>query len=119
MIGPASSRMKISFAAAKHCRVIFWFIGVAFAPLFGQTADHGNTAAAATLVNAKTTASGTLSPGGDVDYFRFVLANAARVTVYTTGAIDTTGSLRNSLDAEITSNDDGGTYPNFRIERDL
>jgi hypothetical protein len=110
--------MKIYPAAKKICCAIAWFF-CALTPLFGQTDDHGNTAATATIVASNSTTAAVLSPGGDVDYFRFTLNYAARVIIYTTGAIDTSGSLRNGSDAELTSDDDSGTYPNFRIERDL
>jgi hypothetical protein len=112
-------RMKIYPAAKKCCRAISWFVCAAITPLFGQTDDHGNTAATATLIAANSTTPGVLSAGSDVDYFRFTLNFAARVIIFTTGAIDTSGSLRNASDAEIASDDDSGTYPNFRIERDL
>lgn len=111
--------MKISPAAKKLCHAFGWFVCAALTPLFGQIDDHGNTSAAATLIANNSSTAGVLSPAGDVDYFRFTLPYAARIVTYTTGAIATSGSLRDSSDVEIVSKDDGGTYPNFRIERDL
>src|SRR6185369_8705611 len=55
----------------------------------------------------------------DVDYFRFVLADQRYVTIFTTGSVDTVGSLRNSNDAEIAGGDGGGAGANFRIEQTL
>jgi hypothetical protein len=111
--------MKISLAAHKLCRAFGWLVCAALTPVFAQTDDHGNTAATATTIANNSSTAGVLSPGGDVDYFRFVLPYAAHVVTYTTGAIDTSGSLRDASDVELASNDDGGTFPNFRIERDL
>jgi hypothetical protein len=81
--------------------------------------DHGNTAATATVVSLNTPTAGLLNSVADVDYFRFSVAAAARITATTTGTTDTIGSLRNSTDQEIAGNDDGLLDRNFQIERDL
>ena len=80
--------------------------------------DHGNTAAAATAVNLNSTTAGVINSGGDADYFRFDVGTAGgTLTVFTTGSTDVVGSLRNSSDQEIASDDDSGGNGNFRIVR--
>jgi len=88
---------------------------VEWTPPATVTGDAGPTAATATDVNLNSTTAASLSPSGDVDYYRFVVpSSGGTLTLYTTGPTDTMGSLRNSSDAELAFNDDS-TDLNFRI----
>ena len=77
--------------------------------------DHGNTIAEATTVTLNTTVSGTITPGNDIDYFRLDINTTTFVTIYTTGGLDTAGSLQDKNGVELTSNDDVVANSNFRI----
>ena len=80
------------------------------------TAAATSTATALTLGTAS---SGTINPGGDVDYYRFTLPSASDVVIETTGSIDTSGLLHDSSGAALEANDDSGAGDNFRIDRAL
>ena len=51
----------------------------------------------------------------DKDYFRIVVAQSGKLTVWTTGGIDTYAELQNSSGTFITENDDDGRGDNFKI----
>ena len=57
--------------------------------------DHGDTLADATPITLGTTVTGLISPGGDVDVFRFETTGpSADVWIYTRGGIeDTVGAF--------------------------
>ena len=83
--------------------------------------DHGNSHSSATPVALGATTAGQIEAGGDMDYFRLDLSQRTAVTIYTTGALNTFGSLRDSFDREVASNDDvpDASDLNFRIEATL
>ena len=83
------------------------------------TDDHGDTPAAATALSLGSPAQGRIETGSDVDYFRLRTTVASNVEIYTSGSLDTTGSLHDSANNRIVENDDGGTGSNFRIVRRL
>ena len=71
---------------------------------FGQTDDHGNTREDATHIHVGIERPGVENFGvlvhsvietpGDVDYFRVEVTGAGKLTVYTTGDLDTVGELQ-------------------------
>ena len=63
--------------------------------------------------------AGALEQAGDGDYFRVEVAEAGRLTVETTGTTDTVGVLQGATGQTLTEDDDGGTAPNFRVERQV
>ena len=78
--------------------------------------DHGNTCAEATTVRLPSTTAGNLG-GGDVDAFRFQVANSGgTLRAYTTGPTDTYGTLTRAGSAFRLTDDDGGPGDNFSIE---
>ena len=81
--------------------------------------DHGNTRNGATTVGLSSLTAGRLERSGDLDYFRVTLSGSGEVTVSTTGTTDTVGELQTSSGTRITSNDDGGTGYNFRMQQTL
>lgn len=88
-------------------------------PIVPPADDHGNTIQTATAVSVNSTTAGNIEIPGDVDYSRVTLANAGRLSVFTTGATDTYGYLKNSSGNDIASDDDTGGLGNFRMTRDL
>ena len=63
--------------------------------------------------------AGALEQAGDGDYFRVEVAEAGRLTAETTGTTDTVGVLQGATGQPLTEDDDGGTAPNFRVERQV
>ena len=76
--------------------------------------DHGNTLSDATPITLGTTVTGLISPGGDVDVFRFEITGAsADVWIYTRGGIDdTVGALLTATEGRSQSNDDSDLSEN-------
>ncbi len=62
---------------------------------------------------------GQIEPGDDEDQFRLKLGNPASVAVYTTGDLDTLGTLSDESGETVASDDDDGRSFNFHIEADL
>ena len=85
----------------------------------GGSDDHGNTRSGATSLSLGSSRSGRIETGSDVDYFRVRVSGSGTLTVYTTGSLDTQGELQSSSGSTLTSNDDGGSGRNFRIQRSV
>ena len=86
--------------------------------------DHGNTLSDATPITLGTTVTGLISPGGDVDVFRFELSGAPTdVWIYTRGGIeDTIGGLYDGSGRQIAASDDSALSENsshFHIGENL
>ena len=89
--------------------------------------DHGDTLADATpisvgivrpgVVDRSRLMQGVIGTRNDIDYFRVEVTGAGRLTVYTTGSLDTVGELQDSAGNSVTSNDNAGSGRNFRIQR--
>jgi hypothetical protein len=80
--------------------------------------DHGNTTATATAVTVGSSTNGVMNTSDDVDYFRVQLTGSGTLTVYSTGSMDTVGSLLDSNGTVLATNDDY-TDLNFRIVRSV
>ncbi|THB62732.1 MAG: hypothetical protein D6B26_06950, partial [Spirochaetaceae bacterium] len=61
----------------------------------------------------------SFSPQGDIDYYRFILGEAATVEIETTGNIDTYLYLYDSQRNQLATDDDGGSNYNARIQQYL
>ena len=81
-------------------------------PRTGQDAE--GTQETATPLTLGTPYTETID-ADDVDYFRIEVDQPGRLTVWTTGDLDTEGELQNSAGTIIVENDDGGSRNNFRI----
>jgi hypothetical protein len=81
--------------------------------------DVGNTPAAATRVAVPSTTPAELGIPKDQDVFQLVLTNTATISVASTGALDTYGSLLDASGQTVAENDDLGVGSNFRIRRRL
>ena len=77
--------------------------------------DHGNAPAAATLVQISSSSEGNLERYGDRDYFRIELGASGPLWMYTTGPIDTYGTLARAGSAFRLTDDDDGADRNFLI----
>ena len=91
-----------------------WFENLRFRDAGSVPDDHGNTPATATFVGGKAELAGDLA-AGDVDYFRIDEGNVA-LEIFTTGEIDTYGTLTGPTGGALTSDDDSGAGFNFHIE---
>ena len=82
--------------------------------------DHGDAPACATVLRLGVPARGQIDPGDDQDWFRLQLGASASVGVYTTGDLDTVGSLYGDSAVFIAGNDDTDDENlNFSIVSDL
>ena len=76
----------------------------------------------ATTLNLNGSASGTIDPEDDQDYFKLELSQATEVAIRASGFPDTVGELQRSNGTVIASNDDGylpGGWTNFLIRENL
>ena len=80
-----------------------------------STDDHGNTRSGATSLSVSGSQSGQMETGNDVDYFRVQVSGSGELTVYTTGSLDTVGTLENSSGSSLSNDDNSGNGSNFRI----
>jgi hypothetical protein len=81
--------------------------------------DFGNSFATAATITGTSQTAGVINTGTDIDMFRFTIASRRSVTIKTTGAVDTYGTLYNSSNSVITEADDTGSDLNFTITRTL
>ena len=81
--------------------------------------DHGDGTATATTVRVPSTTVGELEQGGDRDYFRLVVDEATNLKVGTTGSTDTYGTLFDSQETLLETDDDDGAALNFDIESEV
>ena len=84
------------------------------APLTPPVDTHADTPRTATRVSSTSSTPGQIGPASDVDYFQVRVPQAGTLTVETTGAMDTVGTLWRGSE-EITTDDDGGAGYNFRL----
>ena len=77
--------------------------------------DHSDTIAMATELTLNTSVSGTIDSGNDVDYFSIDISTPTFVAIFTTGNLDTVGTLYNGTNTFLQSDDNSGGYPNFLI----
>ena len=87
------------------------------------TDDYANFPGEGTGVFTMTGTAGTraasLEAGGDVDYFKIILATDGLLTLDTTGTTDTFGTLRTADGTLEITDDDTGADSNFQIPRYL
>ena len=82
------------------------------------SADHGNTLVEATGLLLGSSLTAKIDPGNDVDYFSIPIAVRGQLTLWTTGPIDTIGTLQNSEGTTLATNldENGDEALGFRIE---
>ena len=88
--------------------------------LCGVTTVAGDdTRATAVSIAVNSSAGGSISPAGDVDYWRIEVPSQGLLEVETTGSTDTIGVLEDSAGNQLEEQDDQDviTNLNFKIER--
>lgn len=83
------------------------------------TDDHADRLIGATPLEAGTPVGGRINPASDIDVFRIQIENRVTLEVYTTGSLDTVGTLTDSSGRPLAQDDDGGDGTNFRIYQTL
>ena len=81
--------------------------------------DHADERNGATPLALDASVTGRIETAYDEDWFRLDVTEQTAVAVYTTGALDTTGSLQHSSNPTVQSDDNSGADENFRIEATL
>ena len=79
--------------------------------------DHSDTQSGATSLPLGGSLVGRIATRDDVDYFKVEVSEAGVLTVYTTGSLDTAGTLETSSGARLERDVWDGDGDNFRIER--
>jgi hypothetical protein len=80
--------------------------------------DHGNYTWNASNLNRNSRLLASIEQAGDIDMFRITVTSAGNVTVFSTGTLDTTGTLLNANGNQLYYNDDY-TDRNFYMRRYL
>ena len=85
----------------------------------GTADDHSDTRSGATSLSLGGSRPGVIATGDgdDVDYFEVQISEAGVLTVYTTGSLDTKGTLENSAGSRLESDRNSGSGDNFLIQR--
>ena len=83
------------------------------------TVDQSDEADTAEAFEPGTPVMGLIDPGTDADLFMLEMTDAAEVFIYTTGDVDTIGTLVDSDGATIGTDDDNGAQLNFFIRQTL
>ncbi|MDE0314736.1 MAG: TonB family protein [Candidatus Poribacteria bacterium] len=89
---------------------------------FTLTDEPGNTRADATPLPMGDSLTEEIAPGDDVDYFSVQVEELGQLTLWTTGTLDTIGTLQNSEGTTLATNDDANVDTdefNFRIAHDV
>ena len=97
-------------------------MGMAAGLSWGQSDDHGNDAGSATPVGMDSATPGRIgeTSGRDVDWFRIDVGRDGRLSVGTTGSLDTVGTLYLADGTTVAAeDDDSGEGYNFLIEADV
>ena len=102
--------------------VLLWKITSVDVPATPVTDETGNTRAEATPLPIGDSLTEEIDPGDDVDYFSIEITETGALSVYTTGDLDTVGTLQNSEGTTLAANDDENVDAdefNFRIAYDV
>ena len=83
------------------------------------TVDQSNEIDTAEEIEPGTPVLGLIDPGADADLFKLEIIRAAEVFIYTTGDVDTVGTLIDSEGATLGTDDDNGPHLNFLIRENL
>ena len=114
-VGRHQASVSLSNNDADESPYDFVIVGFGISP----TDDVGNTLATATRVAVPSTTPARLDVAQDQDVFRFVLSQAATVSLTSTGSLDTRGTLWDAVGQTVAEDDDLGVGSNFRIRRKL
>ena len=79
------------------------------------TDDHSNDSKSATRSALGSFARGMIESGSDQDYFRLDVPSTTTIMVFTTGSLDTSGTLFGPSNRQLAQDEDSGSGTNFRI----
>ena len=85
----------------------------------GTADDYADTIAGATTLTIGTAIAGRVDGSADLDVFKIVVPSPGTLTLESTGSSDMVGELLDSGGTSVTSNDDGGSWYNFRIQQSV
>ena len=77
--------------------------------------DHGDLYKVATELFFDIPQTGQINSVNDIDYFRLEITEPGKLTVYTTGVLDTIGSIEDDTGVAFIKGDQEGDGDNFRI----
>lgn len=81
--------------------------------------DHSDHPERATQLSVGSSTSGRIERAGDIDFFRVGASQRTAVRIFTSGTLDTVGSLRDNSGGVVSEDDDSGESLNFLIEATL
>ena len=79
------------------------------------SSEYGNAFTSATPITSGTAISGNIDPGTNADYFSIQLAEGGMLRAKTTGGLDTVGTIYNSGETQVATDDNSGTDMNFDV----
>lgn len=79
------------------------------------TDDHSNDSQSATRLALGSFVRGMIESGSDRDYFRLNVPSPTTIVVFTTGSLDTSGTLFGPSNRHLAQDEDSGWGTNFRI----
>lgn len=79
------------------------------------TDDHSNDSQSATRLALGSFVRGMIESGSDRDYFRLNVPSPTTIVVFTTGSLDTSGTLFGHSNRQLAQDEDSGSGTNFRI----
>ena len=83
------------------------------------TVDQSDEMDMAEVLEPGAPVMGLIDPGTDADLFKLEMTDSAEVFIYTTGDVDTVGTLVDSDGATLGTDDDNGAHLNFFIRQNL
>ena len=93
-------------------------LGLLAALLIAATLQADDTRSTARAIQVNSSVSTSISPAGDVDYWRINVPSDKQLALETSGTADTIGVLEDSAGNRIEENDDqdANTNRNFKID---
>ena len=109
----------MQFEPKRLAMVLACVVGLVSTSIVRAQDDHGNTPETATPLAIGSSQSGVIETGDDDDYFRLDVAEATSALLFTTGSLDTYGTLFSESGSWLAEDDDSGDGFNFQIAYDL
>ena len=119
---PKKPRFKRLAAALGVVAVLvggIMFLITIHASVLSEGDDHSDTRSGATSLSLGSSLPGRIATRDDVDYFKVEVSQAGGLTVYTTGNLDTEGTLKGSAGNHLEHDFRSGNGDNFRIEHSV
>ncbi|MEQ9640008.1 MAG: PPC domain-containing protein [Alphaproteobacteria bacterium] len=81
--------------------------------------DHGGSITSASAIDAGADVDGHLEKASDTDVYAVTVTQGGTLVVTSSGGSDVVGAILNASGAVLASNDDGGSWYNFRVAQDV